>query len=84
MHLPDHVQMTAQLHDCGPVGCTTLGPLLQVAASLDGGGLVEVLPPPFAGLARRSNFLHAWGLAHVLPCISCTGATAAYTEAARH
>eukprot|EP00891_Asterochloris_glomerata_P003493 jgi/Astpho2/3493/Aster-x1153 len=45
----------------------------QVAASLDGGGVVEVFPPPFAGLARRSDFPHAWGLAHVLPCTSCTG-----------
>ena len=59
------------------------GPLLQVAASLDGGGLVEVFPPPFAGLARRSDFPHAWGLAHMLPCTSCTGAPPACTGVAR-
>ena len=43
-----------------------------------------MLPPPFAGLARRSDFPHAWGLAHVLPCISCTGVPAVYTGASRH
>ena len=67
----------------GPYWQHNFGLLLQVAASLDGGGLVEVLPPPFAGLAWRSDFMHAWGLAHVLPCISCTGGPAVCRFAAR-